>query len=49
MQSGGTTVLSAYELAEVKRLLSDGVSPNKVARMTGVDIKAVYRVAEGIK
>lgn len=40
-------MLSAYEHAEVKRLLADGVSPNKVARMLGVDVKAVYRLAEG--
>lgn len=40
-------VLSAYEYDQVKRLLADGFSANKVARMTGVDIKAVYRVAEG--
>lgn len=39
-------MLSAYEHAEVKRLLADGISPNKIARVLGVDIKAVYRLAE---
>lgn len=42
-------MLSAYELAEAKRLLADGISPNKVARVLGVDVKAVYRLAEGVK
>jgi hypothetical protein len=41
-------MLSDYELGQVKRLLANGFSPNKVARMVGVDIKAVYRVAEGV-
>ena len=40
--------LSEYEFDQVKRLLADGFSPNKVARMIGVDVRAVYRIAEGV-
>lgn len=40
--------MSSYELTEVKRLLAQGFSVSKVARMVGVDVKAVYRIAEGV-
>ena len=31
--------MSDYEREQVQRFLSDGISPNKVARMLGLDAK----------
>lgn len=42
-------MLSKYEEEQARRLLADGISPNKVARMLGVDPKPVHRIAEGAK
>lgn len=42
------TSLSKYEEEQVRRLLADGISPNKVARMLGVDPKPVHRIAEAV-
>ena len=40
--------LSPYELKEATRMLTDGITPSKVARKLGVSIKAVYRLAEEV-
>lgn len=41
--------MSSYEREQVKRFLSDGITPNKIARMLGLDVKEVHRVAEGMQ
>ena len=41
--------MNAYEEAEARKMLQDGISPDKVARVLGVDPKAVHRLAEGVK
>lgn len=41
--------MSSYEVAEVMELLRKGVSPDKVARMLGLDFKEVHRIAERLQ
>ena len=41
--------MSDYERSEATKMLQKGISPNKVARVLGVDIKEVYRLAEGVE
>lgn len=40
--------MSDYERSEAKKMLQDGISPNKVARVLGVDVKAVHRLQESL-